>query len=314
MTVPTPYSYRQYAGNGTAKDFAVPFPYLERAQVRVYINLVIETGAYTTLLVEGTGYNWTSNTQIQAVTAPATGQVLTVRRETPNGSQVVVWQDGSNLIAADLNTSDLQNLYVVQEWVDYATRSNEVSQEAIAEALAAVATANAALQRSGGTMTGPIVLAGNPAEPLNPATKQYTDAADAVLQADINTRWNKSSDTIDSTEGWLSQDDKVSTNKAADTQFSTLVQPLTPVGSGWPVGKTWLQNDVNRTLSIWNGSGWIGVASGGTFTTQPTTIYVDSVNGNDANDGHRIINPKKTIKNAVASAAAGDTIKVAPGI
>jgi hypothetical protein len=98
MTVPTPYSYRQYAGNGTAKDFAVPFPYLERAQVRVYINLVIETGVYTTLLAEGTGYSWTSNTQIQAVTAPAAGQVLTVRRETPNGSQVVVWQDGSNLM------------------------------------------------------------------------------------------------------------------------------------------------------------------------------------------------------------------------
>jgi hypothetical protein len=43
-------------------------------------------------------------------------------------------------------------------------------------------------------------------------------------------------------------------------------------------------------------------------------IYVDGVNGNDANDGHRIINPKKTIKNAVAAAAAGDIIKVAPGV
>jgi hypothetical protein len=80
------------------------------------------------------------------------------------------------------------------------------------------------------------------------------------------------------------------------------------------VGKTWLQNDVNNTLSVWDGGTWKGVASGGTFTTQPTVIYVDNVNGNDANDGHRIINPKKTIKNAVASAAAGDIIKVAPGV
>jgi len=314
MTVPTPYSYRQYAGNGTAKDFAVPFPYLERAQVRVYINLVIETGVYTTLLAEGTGYSWTSNTQIQAVTAPATGQVLTVRRETPNGSQVVVWQDGSNLIAADLNTSDLQNLYVVQEWIDYASNSNSVSQEAIAQALAAVATANAALQRSGGTMTGPIVLSGNPTAALQAAPKQYIDAADAVLQGQLDSKWNKSSETIDSTEAWLSQDDKVSTNKAADTQFSTLVQPLTPAGTSWPVGKTWLQNDANKALSIWNGSAWLGVASGGAFTTQPTVIYVDAAAGNDADNGHRIINPKKTIKNAVASAAAGDTIKVAPGV
>ena len=305
MTVPTPYSYRQYAGNGTAKDFAVPFPYLERAQVRVYINLVIETGVYTTLLAEGTGYSWTSNTQIQAVTAPAAGQVLTVRRETPNGSQVVVWQDGSNLIAADLNISDLQNLYVVQEWIDYASNSNSVSQEAIAQALAAVATANAALQRSGGTMTGPIVLSGNPTAALQAAPKQYIDAADAVLQGQLDSKWNKSSETIDSTEAWLSQDDKVSTNKAADTQFSTLVQPLTPAGTSWPVGKTWLQNDVNKTLSVWNGSSWLGVASGGTFTTQPTTIYVDSSNGADTNDGHRIINPKKTIKASVQRRSTG---------
>jgi hypothetical protein len=43
-------------------------------------------------------------------------------------------------------------------------------------------------------------------------------------------------------------------------------------------------------------------------------IYVDSVNGNDASDGHRIINPKKTIKAAVIAANAGDIIKVAPGV
>jgi hypothetical protein len=346
-----PFSYAQYAGNGSATTFSVPFPYLLKAHVKVYLGLVIETGAYTALLAEGAGYTWTSGTQISATVAPAAGVQLTVRRETPNGSQVVVWNDGSNLIGNDLNISDLQNLYVVQEWIDYAARSNEVSQQAIAQALAAVATANAALPRAGGTMTGAIVLAGDPAQPLNPATKQYTDAADAlklnltggtmtgpivlpgnpaqplqttpkqyvdaadaVLQADINTRWNKSSDTIDNTEAWVSTDGKIATTEAADEQFSTIVQPTTPAGSGWPVGKTWLQNDANKTLSVWNGSAWLGVASGGTFTTQPTVIYVDATNGNDADDGHRIINPKKTIKAAVIAANAGDIIKVAPGV
>lgn len=310
----TPFSYRQYPGNGATVDFSVPFPYLLKAHVKVYLNLVIETGAYTALLTEGVGYNWSSDNQIQVTTAPATGQQLTVRRETPNGSQVVVWSDGSNLISADLNISDLQNLYVVQEWVDYATRSNEVSQEAIAEALAAVATANAALPKAGGTMTGPLILDDDPATGLEAATKQYVDAADAVLQADINTRWNKTSDSIDSNEDWSSADDKIPTAKAADAQFSTIVQTSTPSGSLWPVGKTWLQNDSNKTLSIWNGLAWLGVASGGTFTTQATVIYVDSQSGDDANDGHRIITPKKTIKNAVQSAQAGDIIKVAPGV
>jgi len=309
-----PFSYAQYAGNGSTTTFSVPFPYLLKAHVKVYLDLVIETGSYSALLAEGTDFTWTSDTQIQAVVAPASGVQLTVRRETPNGTQVVGWQDGSNLVADDLNISDLQNLYVVQEWVDYATRSNEVSQDAIAQALAAVAAANSALQRSGGTMTGPIVLASDPTQPLNPATKQYVDTADAVLQADIDTRWDMSSDTIDSAEAWVSADDKISTTQAADEQFSTLVQPTTPSGGGWPVGKTWLQNDANKTLSIWNGSAWIGIASGGTFTLQPTVIYVDSVNGDDTNDGHRIINPKKTIKNAVQSAVAGDIIRVVPGV
>jgi hypothetical protein len=113
---------------------------------------------------------------------------------------------------------------------------------------------------------------------------------------------------------WPGNETKLATISAAAKRFDTIVQTATPTGSNWQVGKSWLQNDVNNTLSIWDGSTWKGVASGGTFTTQPTVIYVDSVNGNDANDGHRIINPKKTIKNAVASANAGDIIKVAPGV
>jgi hypothetical protein len=149
-----PYSYAQYAGNGSATTFSVPFPYLLKAHVKVYLGLVIETGAYTTLLAEGTGYTWVSDTQVQVTAAPTAGVRLTVRRETPNGSQVVAWNDGSNLIQDDLNISDLQSLYVVQEWIDFATRSNQVSQEAIAEALEAVATADAASAAADAALAG----------------------------------------------------------------------------------------------------------------------------------------------------------------
>ena len=168
---------------------------------------------------------------------------------------------------------------------------------------------------AGDTMTGQLNMGSNKvvnlAEPTtshDAATKNYVDS----------TTWNNTDETIDSTEAWVSSDAYIGTTGATtsemDVRHDTLVQTSTPAGSGWRLGKTWLQNDVNRTLSIWNGSGWLGVASGGTFTSQPTVIYVDTANGDDANDGHRIINPKKTIKNAVASAAAGDTIKVAPGV
>jgi len=109
-------------------------------------------------------------------------------------------------------------------------------------------------------------------------------------------------------------DNQLATTWAAARRFDTIVQTTTPSGTDWQIGKFWLQNDPNKTLSYWTGSNWSGIASGGTFTLQPTVIYVDSVNGDDANDGHRIINPKKTIKNAVASAAAGDIIRVMPGV
>lgn len=144
------------------------------------------------------------------------------------------------------------------------------------------------------------------------------DQALYIRQELQDTSWNNTDDTITSVETWTSTDSKIATTAATvnqmDVRHDTLVQTSTPAAGSYQLGKTWLQNDANKTLSIWNGSTWLGVASGGTFTTQPTVIYVDNVNGNDANDGHRIINPKKTIKNAVASAAAGDIIKVAPGV
>ena len=112
---------------------------------------------------------------------------------------------------------------------------------------------------------------------------------------------------------WLA-DGRIPTTHAASQRFDTLVQTTIPTGSSWPVGKTWLQNDSDKTVSIWNGSAWLPVASGGAFTTQPTVIYVDATNGDDASQGHRISNPKKTIKNAVASANAGDLIIVNPGV
>lgn len=132
--------------------------------------------------------------------------------------------------------------------------------------------------------------------------------------AGLNQRWNKSTETIESSEAWTSSNAVISTTQAADQQFATLVQTNTPAGGSFPVGKTWLQNDPNKTLSVWDGLAWLGVASGGTFTLQPTVIYVDSVNGSDLNDGHRIINPMKTIKAAVASANAGDIVRVVPGV
>jgi hypothetical protein len=94
-------------------------------------------------------------------------------------------------------------------------------------------------------------------------------------------------------------DTNIFTASAAARRFDTLVQTGTPTGSQWQVGKTWLQNDDDLTLSIWNGSGWTAVSSGGTFTEQPSVVYVDQASGDDNNTGHRISTPKATIGGAL---------------
>jgi hypothetical protein len=119
MAIPTPYSYRQYTGDGVAKDFSVPFPYLEPA----HVHLILDAKE----LQAGTDYTWTSGTQIKLMVAPqaaVTGtnarpaEVLTVRRITPEDDQIVQWKDGSYIIQDDLNESDRQWLYLIQEHHD----------------------------------------------------------------------------------------------------------------------------------------------------------------------------------------------------
>jgi hypothetical protein len=94
-------------------------------------------------------------------------------------------------------------------------------------------------------------------------------------------------------------DSNIFTASASAHRFDTIVQTTTPTGSDWEVGKTWLQNDDDQTLKIWNGSTWLDVASGGSFRTQDKVIYVDKTGGDDAKTGHRISGPKLTIKAAI---------------
>jgi len=99
--------------------------------------------------------------------------------------------------------------------------------------------------------------------------------------------------------GPTTDDDSIFTSSAAAKRFDTLVQTGTPSASSYEVGKTWLQNDDNQTLKIWNGSAWLDVASGGSFRTQDKVIYVDKTGGDDNKTGHRISGPKLTIKAAI---------------
>ena len=127
-------------------------------------------------------------------------------------------------------------------------------------------------------------------------------------------------ETIHSNETWVSNDLQISTTAAQDGRFPALVQTSTPTGTSYPTGKMWLQNDDDKTLSVWNGSAWLAITSGGTFSNQPKVVYVDATSGDDNADGHRISTPKATIKaainqiNADATYGDGSVVVVAPGV
>ena len=113
---------------------------------------------------------------------------------------------------------------------------------------------------------------------------------------------------------WTGVDDVLASIGAIERRHDVLYQNSTPSGTDWAIGKLWYAHGSDQTLSVWSGSNWIGISSGGTFISQPTVIWVDQANGDDNNDGHRIIDSMKTIKAAVASADAGDIVLVAPGV
>ena len=131
----------------------------------------------------------------------------------------------------------------------------------------------------------------------------------AVLAVDIRTLAEQNASPNDA-----GSDDELGTTAANNKRYDTIYQAGTPSGTDFATGKMWYDHANDQTLSVWSGSNWLGISSGGTFVTQPTVIWVDQANGVDTNDGHRVIDAMKTIKAAVASANHGDIVLVAPGI
>lgn len=179
-----PFSYVQPPGNGSTTTFSVPFPYLLKAHVKLYTGFNVLDGTFATQLVDGVDYAWTSGTQVQTTVAPADGVTLTIIRDTPDTSQLVPWQDGSNLIANDLNIADLQNLYVVQEQQD---RNDAAITQlgSSASAAAASAAASAASASSAQAQATSAISAANAATAAATAVTTTANAASAAANAAV---------------------------------------------------------------------------------------------------------------------------------
>ena len=101
-------SYAQYPGNGSQQTFAVPFPYLKRADIQVRVNLDLVS------------FTWDDNQTIRVAPAPAAASVIEIRRFTQRDTRVVDFSDGSVLTETELDLANIQVFYIVQEAIDIA--------------------------------------------------------------------------------------------------------------------------------------------------------------------------------------------------
>jgi hypothetical protein len=139
-----PFSYAQYNGDGSTRQFSVPFPFILRAHVKVFTGYDLAAGTGTEL-VDGIGFSWLSDTLVETAVAPALGQSLTVIRRTPSLDRLVVWQAGSPPTPRELNLADRQSFYLTQEQADFAQIGIDTAQQSLAAANAALAAISASV-------------------------------------------------------------------------------------------------------------------------------------------------------------------------
>ena len=335
-------TYIEYTGDGSTTNYTFTFEYLEESDVKATIN-----GTATT------DFTFANATTLSFNTAPAASSAIRIYRDTDITTLQATFFPGSAIKAEDLNDNFTQNNFAVEEikettWdVDAETiKSNETWVSSDTQ-IATTAAMDARFQDEA-TETIESTETWVSDDDRVPTTAAVDGRIDTAITNDIAgsdgvsiTDDGDGTITIGLTDSSvdlakIKDEDKITyaeqdagspspadtnifTASAAARRFDTIVQTTTPTGSAWEVGKTWLQNDADKTLSVWDGNSWEGISSGGTFTSQLQVVYVDAASGNDANDGHRISRPKATIKaainqiNADATYGDGSVVVVAAG-
>lgn len=107
--------------NGTQTTYTFPFSYLRKKFVMV--SILHSDGTETALEY---GVDYTVNDLSVSLTTPAqVGEHLIIYRQTTT-DKIITWNDGSILLARDMNTEDAQMLHLQEEQQDYIT-ANAIS-------------------------------------------------------------------------------------------------------------------------------------------------------------------------------------------
>jgi hypothetical protein len=123
-----------YTGNGSNKLFSITFPYLDTADIDVYLNGTLQTVT--------TQYFFANATTVEFVTAPGNGATVLLDRSTNDAAPNATFFPGSSIKAADLNTNFDQALFIAQETVNSAASQSTAGLQT--QITAATNTANSA--------------------------------------------------------------------------------------------------------------------------------------------------------------------------
>ena len=343
------------AGNGSKTQFSFDFPYIFKSEIHVYFWNAV-TKEYDEKLTTDSTYPWRitdANPTIVEFTGTAppspaapvdpgesTVDNVKIRRITKIDDIRALFNPGSAIRSDDLNNNFEQLRYAIEEancqgvpddvdqylkdyywdrydntlydgntWVSNDTKiaSTEAIDDRVDSKIDTAIEGDILVDSTG----------------LN-KTASNGQVTIGISANSVDLDRIKNSDIINNAEQDAQSPSPADTNiftaLAAKTRHDTLIQTGTPAGSTYQTGKFWYQNDNDKTFHVWNGSSWEGITSGGTFTKLEKVIYVDAVNGNDNNDGHRISTPKASIKAAVQAINSdstygdGSCVLVAPGI
>lgn len=154
-------SIYEATGDGSTTDFTIPYTYLEANDVTAFIGGV------------STPFTFTSNNVISFTPAPANGASVRILRTTDIVNLNVSYSDGGALTAGQLNASNTQLLFGVQEAIDIAKEAMAIDQT----------DGKFNAQKDGVDRT--IKNVATPVSNTDAATKSYADgiATSAVVQA-----------------------------------------------------------------------------------------------------------------------------------
>lgn len=202
--------------DGTQKTYTFPFSYLRKKFVMVSI---LHSDATETALEYGVDY--TVNDLSVSLTTPAqVGEHIIIYRQTST-DKIVTWNDGSILLARDMNTEDAQMLHLQEEQQDYIT----------AHAISTKVTSDKEVLWD--ALNHRVVNVSDPKDPQDVVTKHYMENVQGGFVVDNTKILNEAKATLSATQqvqngaqanetlskAWATSTE--SPDNAEDTQSST---------------------------------------------------------------------------------------------